>query len=137
MPESWRNILERTAANLSIELDQNPHPGLRPQYAGWPSPRPAAPEPYFFEESRYLLACELRKVPRQLPGRVPVPARPGRHPARVQKPAIARAPRPAAQETQVREAAPGRLGSLRDLAALTSSVAIVVLTGYAIFNLLH
>lgn len=68
MAESWRNILERAADNLSIELDRRPaQSNGRPQSYRQPQPamrRPAAPSVtvHSFARSRDMLARELQAV---------------------------------------------------------------------------
>jgi hypothetical protein len=62
MAESWRNILERAADNLSIDLDQRsamPFPNAQPLRR---RPGPAPRNIHSFAETRELLARELRAL---------------------------------------------------------------------------
>lgn len=66
MTESWRNILERAAENLSIELEQTAAPVFRQAYAapigGEPvGARRLSPQ-LSFAESREMLARELMNI---------------------------------------------------------------------------
>jgi hypothetical protein len=104
MPDSWRNILERAAENLSIELDQERHYRLRQQSAGWPAP--------------------LRQ-----------PQRDQRQAAA--RPSKAHAAGPQAAMTQARPEKSRKRSPLGEFESAVISVAIVALTIYAIYNLLH
>jgi len=115
MSDSWRNILERAAENLSIDLHQN-GPGTIGQPAGWPAPRGAARQPRSFAEPRDLLEHELKRQTRK----------------------------PAARSSKARAAAipqqpekSRKKGPLGEFAPTLISVAIVALTIYAIYNMLH
>jgi hypothetical protein len=76
MAESWRNILERAADNLSIELDRrpaqpygNPRPPMR-------RPREPAASLHSFAQSRDMLARELQAIsepPRERMTQAPSP----------------------------------------------------------------
>ena len=59
MSESWQNILERAAGNLSIELDQMTAPAFSHAQAVSFRPRRLSPQ-LSFAESRELLARELQ-----------------------------------------------------------------------------
>src|SRR5664279_284964 len=61
MSESWRNILERAAGNLAIELDQMATPAFSHAPAVAFRSRRLSPQ-LSFAESRELLARELQAV---------------------------------------------------------------------------
>ncbi|MGO9546247.1 MAG: hypothetical protein ACLPPF_15815 [Rhodomicrobium sp.] len=143
MPDSWRNILERAASNLTIDLDQRPSSSLRQQPAAWPSPTPVparpASNPRSFVESRDLLARELESISGQSLSNAPArgQTQSGRAlvPVRAQRPSMNKAVKPATRKFSHAACANG--GSLRSLTALAVSVAIVVLSVYGIFALLQ
>ncbi|MGO8952002.1 MAG: hypothetical protein ACLPWS_22850 [Rhodomicrobium sp.] len=141
MADSWRNILERAAANLSIDLDKKASAGLGRQPAGWPGQGRPASQPRTFVESRNLLARELDAIsgqtPKERPGGPQMPARRAKNPGGAQRPPMTQAVRPPAPDLQPKPAQTPKSSSGRALAALAVSVAIVVLTVYAIFGLLH
>jgi hypothetical protein len=128
MPDSWRNILERAAENLSIELDRTGPHHARQQPAGWPAPRKAALPPLPRGQNRGLLEPGLEALPKDLP--VGQPRRDARRAA--SRPSKAR--RSARQARAVKSDKKGPLG---EFAPAVISVAIVALTVYAIYNLLH
>ncbi|MGC1586801.1 MAG: hypothetical protein WA791_14065 [Rhodomicrobium sp.] len=134
MPESWRNILERAASNLSIELDGDAAPVLRQQPSAWPAPRRHSQKPNFPMESRDLLARELEAMSKPSRGGRQRSPQPGQtapaYPVAVYKEPITQTVR---QPTR-----PSRKGNPgRELAALSISVMIVVLAVYGFFWLLH
>lgn len=137
MPESWRNILERAAANLSVELDRA-EPALKQQHGGWPSPRQRSQRPNSPVKARDLLARELEAIskspslPRQRPAQPQ--QRASGHPVTVYKAPISQAVR---QPSQPSRHAPDKGNPGRELAALSISVMIVVLAIYGFFLLLH
>jgi hypothetical protein len=122
MPDSWRNILERAAENLSVELDQESR--LKQQSGGWPTPRKVSPPPFALA---YLLERERAERLQDLP--VHQPLRDNRQ-ARQASPQQSKAG--AAQLSE-----PRKKGPLGEFAPAAISVAIVALTVYAIYNLLH
>lgn len=137
MPESWRNILERAAANLSIELDTKMGPAFRQQPGGWPAARRPVHRPISPMESRELLAQELEAISTPSPAvrRAPQPRERALGQAvAVYKPAITQAVRQTAQPARP---APDKGNTGRELAALSISVMIVVLAIYGFFLLLH
>jgi hypothetical protein len=130
MPESWRNILEKAAVNLSIDLRQTSD-GHSHRDKSYTRPSSVA-------ESRALLARELHamgaasRAPRQAPAsqsralvRVPV---------QTPRPAPARARR---GQPKRKPAKTGGNGFYREFAAPALSATIVGLTFYAIYSLLH
>ncbi len=138
MPESWRNILERAAASLSIELDENSAPAFKQQRGGWPAPQRPSQRPISPVESRNLLARELAAIstPSQAarPGSSQPRERASGQAVAVYKPPITQAVRPPARPSR-HPPAKGNAG--RELAALSISVMIVVLAIYGFFLLLH
>ncbi len=76
MTESWRNILERAAENLSIELDQMATPAFSHAHAASFGSRRLSPQ-LSFAESRELLARELQAFSAQ--SRRERPAEPRMH----------------------------------------------------------
>ncbi len=70
MTESWRNILERAAENLSIELEQTAAPIFRHAHATPIGRAPAGPRrlspQLSFAESRDMLARELMALSAQV-----------------------------------------------------------------------
>jgi len=141
MPDSWRNILERAAANLSIDLDKRASAGLGRQPAGWPAQGRPASRPRSFAESRNLLARELEAIsghpPKERPGGPQMPAQRAKHPGSTPRPPITQTVRPPASDLQPAPVQTPTSGSGRALATLAVSVAIVALTVYAIFGLLY
>ena len=124
MPDSWRNILERAAENLSADIEQERHYQTRQQSAGWRAPRKVTPPPFSLA---YLLERERAVRPEDLP--VPQDRRDRRlgrqGPARSSK---ALAARPAKSRKK---------GPLGEFVPAAISVGIVALIVYAIYNLLH
>jgi hypothetical protein len=127
MPDSWRNILERAAENLSIDLDQNGPGGIRQQPASWPGSRRADPRAFSPRESRDLLERELEARPEDFAVR---PAWPGR------RQALQAAPQPSIT-LAAPAAKPYKKGPLGEFAPAVISAGIVALTFYAIYNILH
>jgi hypothetical protein len=122
MRDSWRDILERAAENLSIDLDRESR--LRQQSGGWPAPRRVSPPPFALA---YLLERERAERLQDLPVHEP---RHDRKQARQASPQQSKAG--AAQRSE-----PQKKGPLGEFAPAAISVAIVALTVYAIYNLLH
>ncbi len=141
MPESWRDILERAAKNLSIDLEREARSGFSHQLAGWPAPaRPA--QRHSFAESRELLARELEAIAGGPPnchskrtgGLITRAVRPDS----VSTPPLTEAIRPpvktAAKDAQ---AQPRRGRALAVFVATTVSVAVTLLTSYAFLTLMN
>lgn len=135
MQESWRNILERAASNLSIELDPNVGPALQHQAHGWRAAPRTSQRPRSSSERCDLLARELEALcrPERRPQLPQMRAHPGRYPAALQQ----------AQSTQLvclpaasTARTPKKSGAARELAALSVSVAVVVLAIYGFLFLL-
>ncbi len=138
MPESWRNILERAASNLSIELDQKTGPGFKQQPAGWPAPRlPSQKRPNSPADNRDLLARELEAISTPSPVRRPREPKPRErasgYPVTVSK-ALTTVRQPAQAPQQ--RAGKNRRNPTREFAVLSISVAIVVLAVYGFLFLL-
>jgi|SRR5271166_6008183 len=137
MTDSWRNILERAAGNLSFELDQEAGRG-RPQPAGWPAPPRHVPRGHSLAQSRELLARELEAIaPPPFAGATqpPAPRRPERAP-RPSRPSITQAVKPASPAVRPTQTAPRKSGLWQAL-ALSVSMGSLVLTAYAFFTLLR
>ncbi len=144
----WRDILDRAAGNLPINLDQEAQVPFRQQAAGWPAQQ-RGPRGGSFVASRDLLARELEAVSELAPmqhrpqmSHPQMQARAVEAPGAAYRPSItqsigqpARAlPEPAQALPQ---SAPGKSSSGRELAALSVSVGIVVLAVYGFFAFLH
>jgi hypothetical protein len=134
MPDSWRNILERAAANLSIELDPNAQPVLKQQPAGWPAQRRHHSRPTPPRETRDMLAKELEAISKPQERRLPASQRAKNYPVAVYRPPITQAVRQPAKPSPQSAAAKS---AARELAALSISVAIVVLAIYGFLFLLR
>ena len=151
----WRDILDRAAGNLPINLDQEAQVPFRQQAAGWPAQQ-RGPRGGSFVASRDLLARELEAVSEPAPmqhrpqmSHPQTQARAVEAPGAAYRPSItqsigqqARAlPQPAQALPQAAQAlpqsAPGKSSSGRELAALSVSVGIVVLAVYGFFAFLH
>ncbi len=141
----WRDILDRAADNLSVDLNRSPQAPFRQQPAGWPAPRPG-PRQAPFAATRDLLASELEAISSPSPAqRSPQTARTQTRARAPQSPAPAvRAPitqaiaQPAqAQQEPAQEPAAAKSCTGRELAALSISVGIVVLAVYGFFVLLR
>ncbi len=151
----WRDILDRAAGNLPINLDQEAQVPFRQQAAGWPAQQ-RGPRGGSFVASRDLLARELEAVsePASMQHRLQfshpqMQARGVEAPGAAYRPSItqsigqpARAlPEPAQALPRAAQAlpqsAPGKSSSGRELAALSVSVGIVVLAVYGFFAFLH
>jgi len=146
----WRDILDRAAGNLPINLDQEAQAPFRQQAAGWPAQQ-RGPRGGSFVASRDLLARELEAVsePAPMQHRPQTQARAVEAPGAAYRPSItqsigqpARAlPEPAQALPRPAQAlprsAPGKSSSGRELAALSVSVGIVVLAVYGFFAFLH
>ena len=138
MVESWRHILERAAANLSIELNEgnvdNRHPQARRQQAGSSNQqfRSAA-------QSRDLLARELEGLSAQPAKTRPIQAR-MRPPRTNYEGGIISPTAPRLIPPQPLGADPRKVlhsrksGSWRKLAVVSFSSAIIGLTGYVMLN---
>ena len=154
----WRDILERAADNLSVNLDQGAQAQFRQQPAGWPAQRRDVP----FVASRDLLARELDAIsapvaaqqrlqkgqaqPRARVAQAPAggprvsitqsigqPAqRPQPDQARPQQAQALAQPSPIAQQPAAKKSNSGR-----ELVALSLSVGIVTLAVYGFLVLLH
>jgi hypothetical protein len=145
----WRDILDRAADNLSVDLNHRSQPSFRQQPAGWPAQRPGLGQAPFVA-SRDLLARELEAVsglaPSQQRPQARLPQQRERAlkaPATAHRASITQAigkPAQAAAHVQpqvhVRPAAK-KSGSGHELAALSISVGIVALAVYGFFVLLH
>ena len=99
MSESWRNILERAAENLAIDLDQMAAPAFSHAHAAPLGSRRLSPQ-LSFAESRELLARELQAFSAQPREEAPMAPRPQASTALTipvtaskQKKELARAPR--------------------------------------------
>jgi hypothetical protein len=143
----WRDILDRAADNLSVDLNHRSQPSFRQQPAGWPAQRPALGQAPFVA-SRDLLARELEAVSGLAPSQQRPQARAYQQRERVataQRASItqaigqpARAPAAAQVQSQVHvRPAAKKSGSGRELATLSISVGIVALSVYGFFVLLH
>ncbi len=151
----WRDILDRAAGNLPINLDQEAQVPFRQQAAGWPAQQ-RGPRGGSFVASRDLLARELEAVSEPAPmqhrpqfSHLQTQARAVEAPGAAYRPSItqsigqpARAlPEPAQALPRAAQAlpqsAPGKSSSGRELAALSVSVGIVVLAVYGFFAFLH
>ena len=154
----WRDILDRAAGDLPINLDQEAQVPFRQQAAGWPAQQ-RGPRGGSFVASRDLLARELEPAPMQhrpQMSHLQTQARAVEAPGAAYRPSItqsigqpARAlPQPARALPQPAQAlpraaqalpqsAPGKSSSGRELAALSVSVGIVVLAVYGFFAFLH
>ena len=141
----WRDILNRAADNLSVDLNHTSQPSLRQQPAGWPAQRPGLGQAPFVA-SRDRLARELEA----LSGLAPSQQRPeARLPQQRERVATAHRasltqaigqPGQAAPQVQAQvqvQSAAKKSGSGRELAALSISVGIVALAVYGFFVLLH
>jgi hypothetical protein len=146
MPDSWRRILERAAENLSIELDDKAAAGFSLQASARTSPQASARtvfqrqvlRPRSIAESRALLARELETIsaqPLAAPAPIVKPVKRARRQAEVRQPA-ANSALPAAN-LQPPQAPKGRAGGSRNFTVLSISALIVVLSVYAIYQLLH
>ncbi len=124
MAESWRNILERAAENLSINLDQRTAPGFRHPQAPRFQARRASPQFHSFTESRERLARELEAISAE-PPQV--------RPAQTRAVAIRPVPHPATAAQGKRRQPPKR-APWRNVLVILISGAIVGMTGYAILG---
>jgi hypothetical protein len=135
MPDSWRNILERAAANLSIELDQKSSREFRNRSAGWSAPRRPAPLSRSIVETRDLLARELEAISEQVPrnrsSRAQQQGRPAESAGRASRPAADYAVTAPAPRAQPRSR---KTKSWRNLLAVSVSGVIVSLTAYAFLD---
>jgi hypothetical protein len=135
MAESWRNILERAASNLSIELDRRAMPALPPEPHEWHAARQTPRGSHSSGERYHLLTRELEALcrPERRPQLPQMRAQPAQHPA-ANRPApatqIMRQPAPKPREQ------PQKSGAARELAVLSISVAVVVLAIYGFLFLL-
>jgi hypothetical protein len=144
----WRDILDRAADNLSVDHNRGPQASFRQQPAGWPAQQRGSRDVPFVA-SRDLLARELEAVSSPVQARrAPQTSRMQASQRMAQAPAAARAPItqsigapvPALRSQppqQRQQPAAQRSSSGRELAALSVSVGIVVLTVYGFFVLLH
>jgi hypothetical protein len=150
----WRDILDRAADNLPMNLDQSAQAPFRQQPAGWPASG-HGPRGGSFVASRDLLARELDMIsgppavqrhpqmshPQARARAVEAPAAAYRasitqsigQPAR----ALPQPAQPLPQAQALPQPAPGKSSSGRELAALSVSVGIVVLAVYGFFAFLH
>lgn len=131
MGDSWRHILERAAANLSMELTEGvPNGAGRLTEPSRRGQRPFKPHYGSAANSRELLAQELEGLSASPPI--------GRRPPTNERPALRprkddltrRAPQPP-QPTLERGRA---TGAWRKLVAITFSAAVVAITAYALLN---
>lgn len=135
MPESWRNILERAATNLSIDLDPGARHALPPQPREWRPARQAPPGSHSSTERYDLLTRELEALcrPERHPQLPHMRAQPAQHSA-AQRAApgtqLVRQPAPKPSEK------PQKSSPTRELAVLSISVAVVVLAIYGFLFLL-
>jgi hypothetical protein len=132
MAESWRNILERAASNLSIELDHRARPALPPQPHEWRPARQTHRGSHSSGERYHLLTRELEALcrPERRPQLPQMRAQPAQHPAAQRTAPGAQLMRqPALKEPQ-------KSGAARELAVLSISVAVVVLAIYGFLFLL-
>jgi hypothetical protein len=142
----WRDILDRAADNLSVDLNHRSQPSFRQQSAGWPAQRPGLGQPPFVA-SRDRLARELEAVSGLAPSqqrpqaRLPQQRDVLKSPATAHRASLTQAiGRPAQTAPQVEVQAPPaakKSGSGRELAALSISVGIVAFAVYGFFVLLH
>ncbi len=130
MAESWRNILERAAENLSVELDQRPHPNFRHSRPRAVEPRRSIPQTRSFAETRDLLARELQAVSAQPRSNLPAKAQ-----AEIATPTLMQpvtAPAPLAQPKPLTRSA--KRSSWRNVLAISFSGAIIGVTAYAFLS---
>ena len=139
----WRDILNRAADNLSVDLNHTSQPSFRQQPAGWPAQRPGLGQAPFVA-SRDRLARELEAVSGLAPSQQRPQARAYQereHAATAHRASITQAigqPAPAQVQAQVHvPPAAKKSGSGRELATLSISVGIVALSVYGFFVLLH
>lgn len=149
----WREILNRAADNLSVDLNHRPQPSFRQQPAGWPAQRPGLGQAPFVA-SRDRLARELETASGLAPSQQRPQARAYQQRERaatahrasitqaIGQPAQAAAQVQAHGQAQVQaqvnvRPAAKKSGSGRELAALSISVGIVALAVYGFFVLLH
>jgi cell envelope opacity-associated protein A len=147
----WRDILNRAADNLSVDLNHSSQPSFRQQPAGWPAQRPGLGQAPFVA-SRDRLARELEAVSGLAPSQqrpqarlpqqrlrameAPATAHRASITQAIGQPAQAAAPAQVQAEVYVAPAAK-KSGSGREIAALFTSVGIVALAVYGFFVLLH
>jgi hypothetical protein len=135
MPDSWRDILERAAKNLSIDLDREANSGFRHQLAGWPAAKRQTRR-HSFAESREMLALELEAIaggpPRSRNKHAAAP-----QPARFSRPPITQAIKPPQPEGESAQAQPRWGRALAMFVATAVSAAVTVLTTYAFFILMR
>ncbi|WKW50501.1 hypothetical protein [Rhodomicrobium lacus] len=138
MGDSWRNILERAATNLAVDLDPAAPP---PQYEPRPSSslsRPAVQAYRSFEESRAALERELAMVSASIPTAYVQTARAqhvetapiGESAAPVRSAPLIRPIAVQPPKTESRRAKRGR--AWRNVAAVSISSAVVVASGYVL-----
>jgi hypothetical protein len=144
----WRDILDRAAGDLPINLDQKAQVPFRQQAAGWPAQQ-RGPRSGSFVASRDLLAREMEAVsgPASMQHRpqmshLQTQARAVEAPGAAYRPSITQSiGQPARALPQPAQALPrsaaGKSSSGRELAALSVSVGIVVLAVYGFFAFLH
>ena len=144
----WRDILNRAADNLSVDLNHRSQPSFRQQPAGWPAQRPGLGQAPFVA-SRDRLARELEGGLR--PGAIPAAPSSAASSAAGARAEGAGHGSPGVSYAGHRPAGPGRAaqvevqappaakksGSGRELAALSISVGIVAFAVYGFFVLLH
>ena len=143
----WRDILNRAADNLSVDLNHTSQPSFRQQPAGWPAQRPGLGQAPFVA-SRDRLARELEAVSGLAPSQQRPQARlPQQRERALKAPATAHRASLTQAIGQLAQAAPQvevqapaaakKSGSGRELAALSISVGIVAFAVYGFFVLLH
>jgi hypothetical protein len=143
----WRDILNRAADNLSVDLDHSSQSSFRQQTAGWPAQRQGMGQAPFVA-SRDRLARELEAVSALAPSQQRPQARLPQQQERARKapPTAQRAsltqaivqPAKAAPQVPVQmQPAAKKSGSRHELAALAISVGIVAFAVCGFFVLLH
>jgi hypothetical protein len=151
MGESWRHILERAAANLSIPLNGRVAGDPRYERFGQRGSIRSAPPSRSFAESRDLLARELEGIsersPRNRANHPQTPIQRTEHAGRIYRPPVTYAVTAATPETQPRRALSRKsiadtyhglltrwFKSRRKLVAISFFGAIMALTGYAFLS---
>ena len=122
MSESWRNILERAAGNLSIDLD--PCPAFGPSQA---RSRGSSPHLRSFIESRDLLARQLQ-MPAPQPA--PAPRRTAAPAPRGQEAFLTYAVTEPSQDVELARLQPGGRAPWRNLLAAAASGIIIGASAY-------